>query len=309
MQTPQSIGSVERETGLSKDTLRVWERRYRFPQPIRDDFGERAYPADQIAKLRLLKRLLDCGYRPGKIVHFSSVELQDMVEKAARADIAPGMEAARSAQLQDCLALCGAGDPDELRRTLVRELIHAGLQRFVLDIMAPLTTLVGDAWARGDLAVYQEHLYSESVQMVMRHSIASLPRPNLAAAPRVLLTTLPREQHGLGLLMAEAILTIEGAFCIPLGTQTPIAEIVRAAEAQKADIVAVSVSSSMNANQALDGLTELRNRLPESTGLWAGGRNAVLARRPPTDVLVLDLQQIAPRIKEWHASRQAIAAD
>ena len=27
------ISAVERETGLSKDTLRMWERRYGFPRP------------------------------------------------------------------------------------------------------------------------------------------------------------------------------------------------------------------------------------------------------------------------------------
>ena len=30
-----SIAAVERDTGLSKDTLRVWERRYGFPVPER----------------------------------------------------------------------------------------------------------------------------------------------------------------------------------------------------------------------------------------------------------------------------------
>ena len=31
-----TIADVERDTGLSKDTLRVWERRYGFPLPLRD---------------------------------------------------------------------------------------------------------------------------------------------------------------------------------------------------------------------------------------------------------------------------------
>jgi len=31
-----NISAVERDTGLSKDTLRVWERRYGFPKPLRD---------------------------------------------------------------------------------------------------------------------------------------------------------------------------------------------------------------------------------------------------------------------------------
>ncbi len=38
-----SIADIERETGLGKDTLRVWERRYGFPQPLRDARGDRLY--------------------------------------------------------------------------------------------------------------------------------------------------------------------------------------------------------------------------------------------------------------------------
>ena len=63
-----SIAAVERDTGLSKDTLRVWERRYGFPAPRRDAIGERAYTLEQVDKLRIVKRLLDAGHRPGRIV-------------------------------------------------------------------------------------------------------------------------------------------------------------------------------------------------------------------------------------------------
>ena len=49
-----SISAVERDTGLSKDTLRVWERRYGFPTPERDAIGERAYSLEQVEKLRIV---------------------------------------------------------------------------------------------------------------------------------------------------------------------------------------------------------------------------------------------------------------
>ena len=55
----RSRENAERATGLSKDTLRVWERRYGFPQPDRDASGERLYPAEQVTRLRLIKRLMD----------------------------------------------------------------------------------------------------------------------------------------------------------------------------------------------------------------------------------------------------------
>ena len=50
------ISAVERETGIPKDLLRMWERRYGFPLPGRDEHGDRVYPREQIDKLRLLRR-------------------------------------------------------------------------------------------------------------------------------------------------------------------------------------------------------------------------------------------------------------
>src|SRR5258705_10643418 len=70
-----SISEVERDTGLSKDTVRMWERRYGFPHPARDANGERQYDVAQVQKLRTLKRLIDAGKRPGKLMRLSLAEL------------------------------------------------------------------------------------------------------------------------------------------------------------------------------------------------------------------------------------------
>ncbi len=78
----------------------------------------------------------------------------------------------------------------------------------------PLNRAVGDAWMRGELQIFEEHLYTEQLQVALRTAINTFPRQ--AGAPRVLLTTFPGEQHGLGLLMVEALLVPEGARCISL---------------------------------------------------------------------------------------------
>ena len=56
-----TISDIERDTGIAKDRLRVWERRYGFPEPQRDDTDERLYDDAQLFRLRLIKRLLDLG--------------------------------------------------------------------------------------------------------------------------------------------------------------------------------------------------------------------------------------------------------
>ena len=50
-----NISGVERDTGFSKDVLRMWERRYGFPKPARDDNGERQYTSADVGKLRAMK--------------------------------------------------------------------------------------------------------------------------------------------------------------------------------------------------------------------------------------------------------------
>jgi hypothetical protein len=306
------ISDVERDTGLSKETLRVWERRYAFPQPLRDAFGERLYPAEQVFKLRLLKRLLDQGYRPGKIVCRSTQELAALADGGAGAvesgSATPALNAGPADELPDelhtCLALCTSHQMGALRLRLTAAAGAMGLDRFVIELVAPLTGLIGEAWSHGRVAVFEEHLYTELLQRVMRHAIFTLaPAPD-AAGPRVLLTTLPQERHGLGLLMAEALCAAQGADCVSLGVQTPLVDIVEAARHQQADIVALSFSAAVNPRQALEGLNGLRLALPASVALWAGGSNAALRRRAPADFSVLGLADIGPAIAGWRRARR-----
>jgi DNA-binding transcriptional MerR regulator/methylmalonyl-CoA mutase cobalamin-binding subunit len=293
-----SIAAVERDTGLSKDTLRVWERRYGFPQPNRDGFGERVYPLDQVDKLRIVKRLMDAGHRPGKIIGYNIEELQKIAETIVTPQREVQSESALNQNLQVFLDLVKTHQIEELRRSLSQSLLRMGLARFVTEVVAPLTEMVGEAWTRGYLEIFEEHLYTESIQVVLRNAINTVPQPG--RRPRVLLTTFPQEPHGLGLLMAEAIFALEGGRCISLGTQTPVWDIVLAATTQHADIVALSFSACLNPNQVLEGLSELRQKLPRAVEVWAGGSCPILYRRPPKDILVVgSLRDIHASLSDW----------
>lgn len=259
-----SISAVERDTGLAKDTLRVWERRYGFPTPARDTNGERVYPVEQVERLRLIKRLMDQGFRPGRLMAADPAELAGLAVPAS-----DGPAPLADAPLQGLLELVKAHDVAALRSALNQTMHRQGLQRFVLETVPRLNLAVGEAWMRGDFAVFEEHLYTEQMQSLLRQAIASLPPGN--GRPRIVLTTVPDEQHILGLLMGECLLTLEGAVCISLGTQTPLADIADAARAHRADVVALSFSSAFPARQVAPLLGQLRPLLPESVALWAGG--------------------------------------
>jgi MerR family transcriptional regulator, light-induced transcriptional regulator len=290
-----NISTVERETGLSKDVLRMWERRYAFPRPRRDENGERQYSIDEVAKLRAIKRLMDIGMRPGKIIALSSEELGALaasrVGRARETTHAPALES-------DVLTLLKTHDVTGLQHALAALVMRQGLQSFVRDTIAPLNRAVGEAWMRGELQVFEEHLYTEQLQAALRIGINAFPRQ--AGVPRVLLTTFPNEQHGLGLLMVEALLVPEGVQCISLGPQTPQDDVRRAALAHKAHIVALSFSAAFPLRQATDGLASLRRQLPATIQVWAGGEMTRRVRKTlPGVVLIPDLSASVNALRSW----------
>lgn len=301
------IRIAERDTGLSKDILRAWERRYGFPTPIRDAFGSRTYPPEQVAKLRLLRRLVDAGHRPGRIVTLPLQELERLVQDAAP-PAAPGARAVgdEPGGLERCMDLLRRHDAKGLSRHLDEACLRMGLEQFITDLVAPLTTQIGDAWMRGRLAIFQEHLFSEALQGVLRGATARMPEPPADARPRVLLTTFVDEPHGLGLLMAQGLLALEGAPCVSLGVGTPVWDIAQAAMAFRSDVVALSFTGAMNPTPMVEGLNELRAQLPVAVELWAGGAAPALHRRGIPGVIAMStLQQLHVHVQRWRSAPSA----
>ncbi len=299
-----NIAAVERDTRIGKDTLRVWERRYGFPQPARDANGERLYPMDQIERLRIIKRLLDAGHRPGRIVGLELDELHGLSQSLPEARSTLGAAAPDAPDsLSDAarlLAILRAQDPAHLRRAMTRTLLRVGLDRFVVDVAVPLLHEIGNAWSRGEMAIYEEHLCSEMLETTLRAALASSPVPPPGSRPRLLLTTLPGEQHSLGLLMAEILCSVEGCVCINLGSQTPLPELLRAVDVYDIDAVAISVSAASQWHHVADTLSELRALLPGKVGIWAGSPHAGMQRRPIAGVELIDeLLALRGCVRRW----------
>lgn len=289
-----SISIVERETGLSKDLLRIWERRYGFPAPQRDATGDRLYPREQINRLRLIKRLIDSGLRPGKVVPQNEHKLLELAQVHGQA--AAPVE--RPHDLERFIGLLKKHQSDELKRLLNQQLVRLGIRRFVTEILAPLNVMVGEAWMRGDLAIFEEHLYTEAAQNLLRQAIYSLSVE--VQAPRILLTTFPDEQHALGLLIVESLLAAESADCISLGVQMPVSEIAAAAVAHRADVVALSFSGAYPTQMIGRGLKDLKSLLPAHTDIWAGGAGVAAARLHIDGIQTYSsLESIAGAVTHW----------
>ena len=275
-----SIGDLAEASGISRDTIRVWERRYGKPQPVRLPSGHRRYTDEHVRWLRRVAEALSRGNRAGKAVRASEKELDAM--------LAPGTGDPRDApEVRELLGLVKHYDRDGLVRTLRDRWAASSPMVFAENVVGPLLTAVGRAWADDDLQVRHEHFVSEVLEDLLRTIRSELPPPS-DSGPLVLLATMSGEPHGIGLQLAAMLAKVNGLRTKILGTETPRAEIVDAAREVGAGVVAISVSLSSGGVETDRQLAELRSHLPEHVALIIGGKGARGVRRGPRGIRYLD---------------------
>jgi DNA-binding transcriptional MerR regulator/methylmalonyl-CoA mutase cobalamin-binding subunit len=271
-----SIGAVERDVGIRSATLRMWERRYGFPKPIRDAGGDRLYPDEQLERLRLIRRLLNHGYRPGAVVALAEGRLRELLDTV---DVPEGVSVPKSASLQPLLAAADAQDGEAFVGGLQRLLLQQGVSTFIRETLAPLLATIGQRWADGDLQIYQEHFLTRQVHRFLDATMSQMGRAT--GSRPILLATVSGEQHALGNLMLELLLVHAGENVRNLGTEIPLEQLVAAVEDTAASVLALSFSGSYPYRTMREALKELAQRLPQDVTIWIGGAGVAQMRRMP----------------------------
>src|SRR3954469_2066717 len=123
------IASVEQSTGIARATLRIWERRYGFPQPGRDARGERSYPDEQVRKLRLIADLMSQGQRPGRLVQLTLPQLAALTSPASE----PGKEQREPTIDDPVVAALRRHDAAQVVQLLEDSVRERGLAGFITE--------------------------------------------------------------------------------------------------------------------------------------------------------------------------------
>jgi methanogenic corrinoid protein MtbC1 len=272
------IGVVERDTGIGRDTLRIWERRYGFPRPVRNAKGERSYPEDQLRRLQRTRRLLDRGMRPGKLLPLSEDALDEL-----EASLLPESSAQQNKTVEAVLGAIRSADTDQVEFLLRRHYETRGMREFVLETVIPLLQAVGELWISGKLQIFQEHFLSQQLIRFLNTEIAIMQKN--AGKPLVLLATLPGEEHTLGLLMLAAMLSASGVSIINLGGEVPADQIGDAVKQFQADAVGITFSGAYPYQNIRPHLNELRNLIADDVAIWTGGEGIRRLRKLPAGVI------------------------
>ena len=270
------IRAVSKQTGISIDTLRAWEKRYQVVVPQRDERG-RLYTEADMQRLRLLNAAVEKGHAIGRVAALSNEDLESLVlspslstreaepalinvqeafpaqPQAPRA-VMEAIERLDYAQAERELSLLAAVLPP-------RELVHS--------VALPLMRQVGEAWHAGQLSIAQEHMASSLLRNLLG-ALIPLHRRSTPAA-KLLFATPSGELHEFGILVAAMLAAGGGLGITYLGANLPGEEIVFAAQKAAPQVVVLGFIGANGAKIGLAEIQKVAHKLPAQIELWVGG--------------------------------------
>lgn len=283
-----SIQQLSKEVAIGTDTLRIWERRYGFPTPLRDSRGHRLYPENQVEELRIVKKLQNLGYRPNRIFAMNPGERNDLLKNEL------DQENQENTALHTLARDMTAADIDlELRNQLER----IGLDDFVHQLAVPLLSVLDQGWTNGTISIAREHLISDLLEKLLKSQLSGIK--SVGEKPRMLFLTLSGERHKLGLLLAAALFQSSGLDCLLLNEELPLTEIPQLAIDLEVSGVALSFSAHYPTRQAKKDLASLRNNLDHKIKIFAGGQSIQGGLSIQNLVVCTELVQIPALCKKF----------
>jgi DNA-binding transcriptional MerR regulator len=136
-----SIKAVSQATGLTVETLRAWERRYRVVVPRRDDMGRRIYGPDDVLRLRRLREATERGHPIGRLARLDEPGLVDLLHQ-------PGAQAtpvpAPSAFAQRILAAAERYSSVECEQALTLAISLLSPAQLIDEVLEPLMRTIGE---------------------------------------------------------------------------------------------------------------------------------------------------------------------
>ena len=265
------IGAVARLTGITVDTLRIWERRYGAVTPVRDERG-RLYTDADIQRLRQLADGVARGHSIGRLARLSPESLTALLA----AQVADSGAAARP------FAPRGAGDAHLALLSAVERFDAAGLDRelsrlsiamsprdLVHRVVLPLMAHVGEEWHAGRLTAGQEHLISAGLRSLLGGLVRIAGAEH--APRRLLFATPPGDRHEFGILAAAMLAAVARLGTVYLGPDLPAVEIVDAATRGGVHVVVLGVVYGADTPDVLRAIDDVAVQLPQDVELWIGG--------------------------------------
>ena len=260
------IKTVAEFTGIPRNTLLAWERRYDVVKPQRQDNGYREYTDEDVNVLVEIKRLVDEGHKVSE-----AISLLDQKREALRpstSDLGPRpMVNELREQLYGRLVRFDRTGADRLTHRLKA----FPYQQLINELYFPILRRIGEGWERGEVSITQEHYVSQFVREQLVAMLLNL-ESGPPGGPSVICAGFPEERHDLPILGIAVQLAMQGRRVTLLGADVPTRDICQLVQDRRPDMVCVSLMQPRPTEVIVDYACALRAAAPATCRVVVGGR-------------------------------------
>lgn len=187
------------------------------------------------------------------------------VEPAPSADLDALSKRFLSAQL--------AADRREALRLILDEGLHRGVPvpQLLLDVIRPAQEEIGRLWQINKISIADEHVATAISQLALAQLYPHGARQQ-ETHRRILVACVEGELHDMGARMAADLLDLEGHDVVFLGASTPTDHLIRKVDADRPDLVVLSITMTFHVAALQDAVARMRAAIDPPPPIAAGGR-------------------------------------
>ncbi|MEP6647183.1 MAG: MerR family transcriptional regulator [Saprospiraceae bacterium] len=211
IKTTFTISDLEKMSGISAHSIRIWERRYNLLDPLRTEGNIRRYSNEDLKKLLNISLLLTAGYKISDLATYSEQELNITVN--SRLTTIQGHQH----EINELKMAMLNFDTRLFEDTYNRLINSMPFTDLFLQVMIPFLEHIGTLWQTNSITVAHEHYISNLLRQKLFYQIENLPKPNIHEKELFILFLPLNEMHELGLLFIHYILLLNGRRSIYLG--------------------------------------------------------------------------------------------
>jgi MerR family transcriptional regulator, light-induced transcriptional regulator len=279
------IHRVAKLTGLSKDVIRVWERRHGLVKPSRSSNRYREYSDEEVALLRFVKAQMEQGATIGAL----AVEGHDSLVARMRVATPVSAEEQKPHErlLDDLMGSLAPLDKAGFERRLNGAVAVIPFDEAIQRILLPLQRRIGELWHQGRFNIGVEHYVTKIVQQKLFSVMNQLPVNE--SGPRILIACPEGERHEIGAQSVAYIAAIRGCHVYYLGPNLPHSDLVIFCETINPDLILLSLTEVMPEAALPQQLKELEQIATRwSVAVGGQGARAIGDRLRDTKIELLD---------------------
>jgi DNA-binding transcriptional MerR regulator len=216
-------------TGLNPVTLRAWERRYGFIEPIRTPGGHRLYTQEHVEQINRTLSMLASGMQIGAAARV----VRRCAASSSRTDV-------WSALRSQAIAAIMRFDESALDAIYESALGLQTIEIVTRELLVPVLAELGRRWETAEGRIAEEHFFTTYTRNKLGTRLHH--RRRIAPVARLLCACAPGEHHELGLLLFALAAHDQNVACVMLGANMPFDELAAACKRAGCDGVVISMS-------------------------------------------------------------------